>query len=130
MFFTFQGKREVFGLSKKYVSWSHHGEWDPNAPVTPMGQWAFFVDFLKIFESFLPQVLESPLSYTSNNVPQPVDVLGTLLLSILPGHWRYSPISTLRCDYVNPELLGMSMIGSPDFARRAFSKTCTDACRD
>jgi hypothetical protein len=28
--------------------------------------------------------------------------LGTVLLSVLAGHWRYAHITTLRCDPVNP----------------------------
>jgi hypothetical protein len=107
-----------------------HVEWDPDAPVTPMGQLAFFVDFLKTADLFAPWVSQSPLTYASNNAPEPVDVLGTLLLSILAGHWRYSHIATLRCDRVNPELLGMSKIVSVDSARRAFVKTNPETCRD
>jgi hypothetical protein len=97
-----------------------HIEWDPDAPVTPMGQLAFFVDFLKTADLFEPWVSQCPLRYTSNNAPHSVDVLGTLLLSVLAGHHRYGHISTLRCDRVNPGLLGMSKIVSVDSARRAF----------
>lgn len=31
-----------------------HVEWDSDAPVTPMGQLAFFVDFLKTAGLFVP----------------------------------------------------------------------------
>lgn len=105
-----------------------HIEWDSDAPVTPMGQLAFFVDFLKTADLFEPWVSQSPLTYTSNNAPQPVDVLGTLLLSVLSGHWRYSHMATLRCDRVNPGLLGMSKVVSVDSARRSFVNKDPDAC--
>lgn len=85
-----------------------HVGWDPDSPVTPMGQLAFFIDFLKTAELFAPWVDESPLSYASNNAPKPGDVLGTLLLSVLAGHHRYAHMAALRCDGVNPALLGMN----------------------
>ena len=106
-----------------------HVQWDSDAPITPMGQLAFFVDFLKTADLFSPWVSQSPLAYTSNNAPAPVDVLGTFLLSVLAGHWRYSHIATLRCDQVNPVLLGMSKVVSADSARRAFLNNDQEACR-
>ena len=105
-----------------------HVEWDPDAPVTPMGQLAFFVDFLRTAELFSPWVSDCPLEYTSNNAPKPVDVLGTLLLSVLAGHHRYAHIATLRCDGVSPALLGMDKIVSVDSARRAFVDTDPKKC--
>jgi len=94
-----------------------------------MGQLAFFIDFLKTAELFLPWVEECPLSYASNNAPKPGDVLGTLLLSVLAGHHRYAHIATLRCDGVNPALLGMDKIVSVDSARRAFIGADGPKCR-
>ena len=58
-------------------------------------------------------------SYTSANAPEKRDVLGTLLLSVLAGHWRYAHISAIRSDGVNPELLGMTNVASEDSVRRA-----------
>jgi len=107
-----------------------HIEWDSDAPVTPMGQLAFFVDFLKTADLFLPWVSQCPLTYASNNAPKTIDVLGTLLLSVLAGHWRHSHIGTLRCDQVAPGLLGMSKIVSIDSARRAFVNQDPQACCD
>jgi hypothetical protein len=43
----------------------------------------------------------------------------TLLLSILSGHRRYAYVTTIRCDNVNPNLLGMKQIVSEDSRRRA-----------
>lgn len=107
-----------------------HVEWDPDAAVTPLGQLAFFVDFLKTAELFAPWVADCPLTYTSNNAPKPVDVLGTLLLSVLAGHTRYAHIASVRCDGVNPGLLGMDKAMSVDSARRAFCGKSPERCRD
>lgn len=105
-----------------------HVEWDPQAAVTPLGQLPFFVDFLKTAELFGPWVEECPLQYTSNNAPKKVDVLGTLLLSVLGGQRRYAHIESVRCDTVNPPLLGMSKVVSSSSARRAFIGADDGSC--
>ncbi len=64
---------------------------------------------------------DCPLEYTSPNAPRKRDVLGTILLSVLAGHWRYAHISALRGDGFNPELLGMNKMASEDSVRRALS---------
>ena len=96
-----------------------HVEWDPSAAVTPMGQLPFFIEFLKVSGLFEAFVAECPLRYTSPNSPSVRDVLGTLMLSILAGHNRYAHITAIRCDSVNPALLGMKKVISEDAARRA-----------
>lgn len=103
-----------------------HIEWDTNAPVTPMGQLPFFIQFLKLGGRFDPWVEDCPLTYFSNNAPEKVDVLGSLFLSILSGHQRYSHITTLISDNVNPALLGMNKVVSEDSARRAVKKIDED----
>jgi len=100
-----------------------HIEWDPNAAVTPMGQLPYFIQFLKLGGRFDPWVNDCPLTYFSNNAPKKVNVLGSLFLSILSGHNRYSHITTLISDNVNPALLGMTKVVSEDSARRAVKKT-------
>lgn len=97
-------------------------EWDPSASVTPLGQLPFFIQFLKIGQRFSPWISDCPLSYLSNNAPQKVDVLGSLFLSVLSGHTRYSHITTLMSDDVNAQLLGMKKFVSDDSARRALKK--------
>jgi hypothetical protein len=96
-----------------------HVEWDPTASVTPLGQMAFFIDFLKTGGLYDPWVADCPLYYTSPNAPKKRDVLGTILLSVLAGHHRYSHITNVRCDNVNPGLLGMTAVVSEDSARKA-----------
>ncbi|MDZ7897751.1 MAG: hypothetical protein U5N85_06940 [Arcicella sp.] len=46
-------------------------------------------------------------------------VLGTWMLSILSGHRRYAHVTAIRCDGVNPGLLGMNKVISEDALRRA-----------
>ena len=99
-----------------------HMEWDPTASVTPIGQLPFFIQYLKLGHRLMPWVEDCPLDYVSNNAPSKIDVLGSLLLSVLSGHTRYSHITTLACDRVNPQLLGMEKVVSDDSARRALLK--------
>lgn len=96
-----------------------HIEWDPQAAVTPLGQLPFFISFLKVSGLYDDFVATCPLSYTSPNAPSKNDVLGTLLMSILAGHHRYSHITSIRFDSVNPEHLGMKKVISEDAIRRA-----------
>jgi len=44
--------------------------------------------------------------------------VGTLLMGILCGHWRYAHLSGVRFDAVNPQLLRMGKVVSEDSARR------------
>jgi hypothetical protein len=95
-----------------------HVEWDDGAPVTPLRQLPFFIEYLKqggLFDGF---VADCPLHYGSPNAPHKRDVLGTVLLSVLVGHWRYAHMTTLRCDPVNPPLLGLAQVVSEDAVRR------------
>jgi hypothetical protein len=107
-----------------------HIEWDHNAAVTPMGQLPFFIEFMRasgLYDSFLA---DCPLCYTSPNAPNIKDVLGTIILSILAGHKRYSHVTTIRTDQVNPELLGMTAVVSEDSVRRAFTLVDEKAATD
>jgi hypothetical protein len=45
-----------------------------------------------------------------------------VLLSVLAGHRRYTHITALRCDPVNPPLLGMRKVVSEDSVRRGLAK--------
>src|SRR5437868_14191655 len=99
-----------------------HVEWDAAEPVTPLGQLAFFIEYLKEGGLFDGWVADCPLSFTSPNAPRTRDVLGTLLLSVLAGHQRYAHITALRCDPVNPPVLGMRKVVSGDAVRRGLAK--------
>ena len=104
-----------------------HVAWDPDAAITPMGQMAFFIAFLKTSGLFDNLVAACPLRYSSPNAPSKRDVLGTALLSVLSGHRRYAHITALRADTVNPPLLGMNRVLSEDAIRRAFEKIEAEA---
>jgi len=107
-----------------------HIRWDDTAAVTAMGQMPVFVDFLKtsgLWDKFLA---DCPLRYKSPNAPGHVDILGTLLMSVLAGQNRYAHISGLRGDGVNPELLGMRKVMSEDSARRAFQHATPEETRE
>jgi Transposase DDE domain group 1 len=99
-----------------------HVEWDATAPVTTLGQLPFFIDYLKQAGLFDPWVADCPLSFTSPNAPKRRDLLGTVMLSLLAGHRRYAHITALRCDPVNPPLLGMRKVLSEDSVRRGLAK--------
>ncbi len=99
-----------------------HVEWDPTAAVTPIGQLAFFIEFLKLGYRFEQWVDDCPLYYASNNAPKKIDVLGSLFLSILSGHNRYTHLTALRGDTVNTKLLGMNKVISDDSAIRALKR--------
>jgi len=97
-------------------------DWDHETPVTALGQLSFFIEFLKRTELFDQWVIACPLQLTSPNAPALRDILGTILLSVLSGHTRYSHITTVRTDKVNAPLLGMNKIVSEDSVRRALIK--------
>jgi len=95
--------------------------WDEGGTATALGQLAFFAEFLEFSGLFERWVAGCPLAYTSPNAPKVVDVLGTWLLSILDGHWRYAHVTGLRGDAVAPEILGMSKILSDESLRRGLA---------
>ena len=99
-----------------------HIHWDHTTPVTPFGQLAFFIEFLKNTELFDDFVEQCPLYFVSHNAPKKRDVLGTILLSVLAGHTRYAHMSAIRTDKVNPTLLNMKKIVGDDSVRRGLNK--------
>jgi hypothetical protein len=120
-------KQEIAALVADTFDGKIHIEWDPQAQVTPLGQLPFFIQFLKVGHLFEPWVTDCPLTYESNNAPKKVNILGSLLLSILSGHTRYAHITRLMGDTVNAQLLGMSKVVSDDCARRALNKIDEEA---
>jgi hypothetical protein len=106
-----------------------HVEWDPLAPVTPLGQLVFFSQFLAAGGWFADYVRTCPLTFTSPNAPSLTDLLGTITLAILAGQNRYAHVTTLRADAVNPQGLGMTRVCSEDSVRRAFAGADPAACQ-
>ncbi len=103
-------------------------EWDPTAPVTPLGQLVFFSQFLATSGLFHDWVKSCPLVFASNNAPDLNDLLGTITLAILAGQHRYSHVTALRADTVNPAGFGMHKVCSEDSVRRAFAGAEPGAC--
>jgi Transposase DDE domain group 1 len=95
--------------------------WDTRGSATALGQMTFFAEYLHATGLFERWQAGCPLSYTSPNAPGLVDVLGTWMLSILDGHWRYAHVGALRGDGVAPSILGMNKIIGDDSLRRALS---------
>jgi hypothetical protein len=95
--------------------------WESSSAATPMGQLAYFIEFLGLTSLWSCWQDTCPLTYASPNAPSKADVLGTWMLSILSGHKRYSHVTAIRCDGVNPGLLGMNKVISEDALRRALT---------
>lgn len=96
--------------------------WESESAATPMGQLAFFIEFLNLTGLWSRWQDSCPLAYTSPNAPSKAEVLGTWMLSMLAGHRRYSHVTTIRCDGVNPGLLGMRKVISEDALRNALKR--------
>jgi DDE family transposase len=97
-------------------------EWDKEATVTPLGHLVFFIEYLKSGGRFDGLVANCPLTYTSHNSPEVRDVIGTAVLGVLAGHWRYAHLTSLRCDPVSAQLLGMQRVKSEDSVRRGLKR--------
>lgn len=96
--------------------------WESGSAATPMGQLAYFIEFLTLTGLWSRWQESCPLSYASPNAPGKADVLGTWALSVLSGHKRYAHLTAMRCDGVNPGLLGMSKVISEDGLRNALKR--------
>ena len=95
--------------------------WEADSAATPMGQLAYFIEFLTLTGLWSRWQESCPLNYASPNAPSQAEVLGTWMLSILNGHRRYAHVTAIRCDGVNPGLLGMRKVISEDALRRALA---------
>ena len=95
--------------------------WETSSAATPMGQLAYFIEFLGLTGLWSRWKETCPLTYSSPNAPGIADVLGTWMLSILAGHKRYAHVTVIRGDGVNPGLLEMNKVISEDALRRALS---------
>jgi hypothetical protein len=96
--------------------------WEAESAATPMGQLAYFIEFVHLTELWSRWLESCPLAYTSPNAPSKAEVLGTWLLSMLAGHRRYAHVTAMRCDGINPGLLGMKKVISEDALRNALKR--------
>ena len=103
-----------------------HAEWDDQAPVTREGQLIFFFQFLQAGGRWEEFLRACPLHYTGNRASGAPNVMGTLMLSVLCGHWRFAHINAVRGDGVNPGLLGVRTV-SEDAVRLAMHRIPEDA---
>lgn len=97
-------------------------QFDDQTPVSALGPLVFFAQFLKASGRFESLCADQPLNYRGANAPSARDVIGTLLLGILAGHWRYAHLSALRFDSIAPELLGLGKLVSEDSVRRGLRR--------
>src|SRR6202011_1171671 len=118
---------EEFSATADTFAGRVHVEWDSSGHVTPLGQLPFFIEYLKQAGLFAGWVADCPLTYSSPNAPTKRDLLGTVLLSVLSGHWRYAHITALRADPVTPPLLRMKRVLSEDAVRRGLAKIDPEA---
>lgn len=96
--------------------------WESKSASTPMGQLAYFIEFINLTGLWQRWLESCPLTYLSHNSPSKADVLGTWMLSVLSGHKRYSHVTAIRCDGVNPSLLEMNKVISEDSMRNALKR--------
>ncbi|MCH2204388.1 MAG: hypothetical protein MK132_00745, partial [Lentisphaerales bacterium] len=54
------------------------------------------------------------MSYKSNDASNKKDILGTLLLSALPGHKRYTHMNVISGDEASVEILDLNEVCSED----------------
>jgi Transposase DDE domain group 1 len=93
---------------------------DPKAKISGLGLFPLFAQFLSVSGSFQRLVETCPITYKSHNAPNVRDVLGTLLISIVAGHTRYTHIDRLAQDPVLIHSLGLTRLVSADSLRRFF----------
>ncbi|HEY9247707.1 MAG: transposase [Verrucomicrobiota bacterium] len=99
-------------------------------PVSALGALVFFTQYLAATGAFDALIADTPLRYASNRAHTPRDVLGTLLLGMLSGHYRYAHLAALRGDDIAPRLLGLDAIVSEDCVRRALRRIDANEGRD
>ncbi len=81
-----------------------------------------FAQFLHESGQLEEFISNCPLAYKSNNAPEVKDILGTIILSVLSGHIRYSHMSSLYGDEIAADLLDMNKIMSHDSVQRGLDK--------
>jgi len=94
------GKKEAIALDT--FGGRIHVKWDPAAVVTPLENLPFFMEFLNVNGLFDAWVTDCPLFLRSNNASDKRAVLATYLLSILSGDRRYTHITAIRQDGIQP----------------------------
>ena len=110
-------------ISIKTLGPTIHVHWaDDPERTTRLGGLVHFVQFLHSTGLFDQFVQRCPLRYDSNNALKKLDVLTTIVLSILCGHFRYAHISAIRSELLSARLFGASCLPSEDSIRRAIAE--------
>lgn len=95
---------------------------DSESAISTNGYLPFFAEFLHAGNLFSSWAEDCPLEYKSNNAPEVSDVLGTIMLSALSGHTRYSHMTSFYGDKASAELIGIRKFVSHDSVERALKK--------
>jgi hypothetical protein len=103
-----------------------HVNYDSEAEVSHLGGVVPLAQFMQASGLFSDWVDDAPLRYDSNRALAVRDVLGTQVLSMICGHYRFAHITALRGDTVTPQLLGMKQVASEDAVRRAMVRLVKD----
>jgi hypothetical protein len=114
---TLESVRQIGSWPVNTPGGRFHAEWDPGGPVSREGQLIFFFQFLAAGARWSEFLKDCPLSYRGGRGSGAENVLGTAMLSILSGHWRYAHINGVRGDTLNAGLLGMTKTVSEDTVR-------------
>jgi len=96
--------------------------WEPAPAVIRHGLLAYFIDFLKVSNTWQEFVDSGPLTYSSHNSPAKAEILATIVYSILIGQHRYAHMTAPSGDTVMASLFGVKT-----FRRRAFERVDDDA---
>lgn len=121
---THNGDTEALNFKCKVTTPSGiiHCDVDNGSPITLNGYLPHFAQFLHEGGQLQNLIDTCPLVYKSNNAPEVKDFIGTIILSILSGHNRYSHMSCLYGDEVSADILGMNKIVSHDSVQRGLDK--------
>src|SRR5262249_15527836 len=92
--------------------------WGDKKQTSVVWEMGFFFEVLSATRLFCQWGGACALFFKSPHRGTPPGILGTWMLSILSGHWRYAHVSAIRADGVNPGLLGMSAVVAEDTLRR------------
>ena len=99
-----------------------YAEWAQDTPTTREGQLLFFAQFLRAGHRWEDFLRDCPLTYGGNRGSGAANVLGTVMLGILSGHWRYAHLNSVRGDEVNARVLGLDRLVSEDVVRAAMRR--------
>jgi len=85
--------------------------WESESAATPMGQLAYFIVFVNLTGLWRGWLESCPHELCQPQCAKQGGGAGHLWrLSALSGHRRYAHVTGIRCDGVNPGLVGMNKV--------------------